>query len=158
MDINKFFQSKGFKWTLLGLIIFVLLLGSFATGVSIGYHKARFSYAWGDNYDRNFGGPRRGLFGFDPGLAFTNSHGVVGSIINISTSSLSVSGRDGIEKTVLFSSSTIVRENREEVNATDLEKGEAIMVLGAPNSQGQIQAELIRVLPPMQPVSPTMYH
>lgn len=151
MDINKILQSKTFHRSLVVLVIFVIILGSFAFGVFVGYRKAGFSYAWSENYDRNFGGPQRGLFGFEPGLSFTSGHGVSGSILSVASSSLSISGRDGVEKTVLVSSSTIVRENREDISASDLEKGETVVVLGAPNAQGQIQAELIRILPSMPP-------
>lgn len=148
MDINKILQSKTFHRWLVVLAALVLILGSFAVGMAVGYRKANFSYAWGENYDRNFGGPRHGLFGFDPGIDFTNAHGVSGSIINVASSSLVISGKDGVEKTVFLSTSTIVRENREDIAASDLEKGEVVIVLGAPNARGQINAELIRILPP----------
>ena len=63
MDFNKFFRSKTFKMVLLAIAALVVLLFVFKTGVFVGYRKAEYSYRWGENYHRNFAGPREGFFG-----------------------------------------------------------------------------------------------
>lgn len=159
MDFNKFFESKWFKRTLIGIAALVVILVVFGGGVWVGYHKARFSYAWGENYDHNFGGPSHGILGLPGGMMpggmpggmmgdeFMNSHGTSGTILSIGSSTLAVSGRDGIEVTVTFSSSTLIRAGRDTLSAKDLKVNDKVVVIGSPdNEKGQIEAKLIRVL------------
>ena len=151
MDTNKFCQSKLFKRILVGVGLLVIILVSFGAGVSVGYNKVRFSYAWGENYDRNFGGPPRGIFGFPanqfpPNPGFINPHGTFGTVLYVTSSGLAINGEDKIEKTILFSSSTIIRGGRSDMQATDLEVGDPVVVIGSPDGQGQIKASFIRTL------------
>ena len=150
MDYNKFFQSRPFKGIVIGVVLLIVILFSFGAGMFVGYNKARFSYAWGENYERNFGGPHRGIFGFMPGDGFMNAHGTFGSVLNINvpSSTLIINGQDNIEKTVLVSSSTILREGRDAVQLSNLKVNDPVVVVGSPNDRGQIEAKLIRVLPP----------
>jgi hypothetical protein len=114
-----------------------------------GYHKARFGARFGDNFERNFIGPRRGNFsGRLPGPGMPGGHGAVGEIISISLPQIVVAGPDNLEKTVLVGTSTMVREFRNEITADKLRVGDFIVVLGNPNDEGQIDAKLIRIMPP----------
>jgi len=156
MELNKFLQSKLFKRIIIALAAAIIALLSFGVGVLVGYNKARFSYAWGENYDRNFGGPPHGIFGFLPGGdKFMNAHGTFGSIleVNLGSSTLSVKGQDNIEKTVFVSSTTTITENRGLIKLSDIKINDPIVVIGSPNNQGQIEARLIRVL--SEPPQPT---
>jgi hypothetical protein len=152
MDLNKFFQSKIFRRVLIAVALLVIIFVSFGTGVFVGYRKASFSYAWSENYDRNFGGPHHGIFGIaplptpKPSNDFPNAHGTFGTILNIATSDITINSPDGVERTVRLSSSTIIKERSENIGPADLEAGEPIVVIGSPNNQGQIDARLIRVM------------
>ena len=47
---------------IIGLGVIILILGIFKLGQVSGYHKARFSQRFGDNFNRNFIDPRGGGF------------------------------------------------------------------------------------------------
>ncbi len=149
MDFNKFFQSKSFKVALIALGALIVLLLVFKVGVFVGYKKANFSYRWGENYHRNFGGPQGGFFGdFRRGFGdrdYINANGTFGSIIKIDNSTLVIKGKSDVEKTVLISEKTMISSRRESLNISDLKVDDRAVVIGSPNEQGQIEAKLIRV-------------
>jgi len=59
MTLKEFFQSKVFSALLYSIGIVLVVLVIFTIGLFVGYHQARVSYHWGENYYRNFvGGPR----------------------------------------------------------------------------------------------------
>lgn len=156
MEPEKFFQSKGFKITMMSIgcvAIFLLVLG---LGMFIGYKKARFSYGWGEYYHENFGGPpppppfarggsmmglRRDLQGKD----FLNAHGTSGSIMKIEGKTIFVNDETNLEKTIITSDSTAIRKKSDVLKLADLKVGDKIVVIGSPDDKGQISAELIRV-------------
>lgn len=153
-DFDKYFQRfrpKLFRTVILGIGLLLIIFLAFGAGVFVGYRKAKFSYAWGENYDRNFGGPHHGIFGIihERGLGggFMNAHGTSGSVLSVASSTLTVSGRDGAEKIILVSSSTAIRAGSSNLSIADLKINDSVVVVGSPNNQGQIEARLIRVLP-----------
>ena len=151
LQIKKVFQSQGFARVLKIIAgIFVLLL-IFGTGVRVGFRKANFSYRWGENYHRNFGGPRHGWFhGLDADEhEFMNAHGTAGSILQVDVSggTLVVKGKDNTERTILISAQTVIQKNRVAQQIADLKADDRIVVIGTPNAQGQIEAKFIRVFP-----------
>src|SRR3990167_7137010 len=103
MDINNFLKQKTFKLAVLSIGALILLLLVFKAGVFVGYKKASFSYSWGENYHRNFAGPRRGfLSDFRRGFEdkdFINAHNTSGSIIKINNSTLIIKKSNNVEKT-----------------------------------------------------------
>ena len=148
MDFARFFQSKTFKvatWVVAGLIALLLV---FRLGVAVGFRKAAFSYRWGENYHRNFGGPRGG-FGKDffNERMFIESHGVFGTIVGIDGNTIVVKGRDDVEKIGQASEDTVITRFREKIIVADLKADDPIVVIGDPNDAGQIEAKLIRVIP-----------
>lgn len=150
--VNKFFKSKIFKailWCLAGLIVFLFI---FKAGLMVGFKKANFSYRWGENYHRNFAGPRGGFFKeFARDLNerdFIGGHGVFGQIMNIGSSTLAIRSRDNVEKIVLIKDNTVIERFRDAIKAADLKVNDYIIVIGEPNSAGQIEAEFIRLAPP----------
>lgn len=153
MDFNKYFsaswRTKTFKIVLLAIAVLVVLLFVFKVGVFVGYQKAQYSYRWGENYQRNFAGPRGGFFeDFRRGFGdkdFINAHGTFGSIIKIDGSTLVIKGKDDVEKTVLVSDKTEINNRRETVRPSDLKVDDQVVIIGSPNEQGQIEAKLIRV-------------
>lgn len=150
MDFNKLFQSKSFKVGLIVLGAFIVLLLVFKAGVFVGYKKAQFSYRWGENYHRNFAGPRGGFFGdfgrdFGDRGDFINAHGTFGSVIKVDGNTIIVKDKDNVEKTVLISDNTVINKSRETIKVSDLKVDDSIVIIGSPNEQGQIEAKLIRV-------------
>jgi len=151
MNLKSFFQSKTFKRILWGIGGLIVLLFVFRAGMIVGFKKASFSYQWGENYHRNFAGPRAGFFGDfmggDFGKDFIDAHGVFGQIIKIDGSTLVIKGANEAEKIILLKDDTAVRRLRETIKPGDLKVDDNIVVIGSPNNAGQIEAKLIRVLP-----------
>lgn len=158
--VNKFLQSKIFKIIIIAVGAIIVFLFVFKLGVFVGERKASFSYRWGENYHRNFGGPREGFFGDFSGKDFIDAYGVVGQIIKIDvfpasagsssaeTGALVIKGRDSVEKIVAVKKDTVIKRNQENVKIGDLKNGDFIVVIGNPNDKGQIEAKFIRLMPP----------
>ncbi len=79
-----------------------------------------------------------------------NGHGAVGEIIQIEKDQLIVQARDGTTQTVIVTKETRVERGLQQKGAKlvlpDLKVGNYILVIGAPNAEGQINAKLIRVI------------
>lgn len=152
MDFNQFFQSKTFKiatWAVASLVVLLLV---FRLGIAIGFRKAAFSYRWGENYHKNFGGPRGGFAkDFFNERMFIESHGVFGTAVSVDGGTIVVKGRDDVEKIVQVKEETVITRFREKIAVADLKTDDLIVVVGDPNDAGQIEAKLIRVLPPPRP-------
>lgn len=154
MDTNKILEllkSKRVAVLIAVLFAFGALVGTFSVGIAVGYRKARFSYAWGENYHRNFGGPRGGFlrnFSQDfMGKDFIGAHGTFGQIIEVKDFELAVRGKDGVEQIIKISSDTEIRRFQDVIQLKDLKIDEPIVVIGEPNDSGQITAKFIRVMP-----------
>lgn len=143
-------QSATFRKTLYGIGAAITLLVVFQAGMVIGERKAAFSYRFGDNYFRNFGEHenRRGSFGMGKEGRFPEAHGAVGKILNITPPTLMILGPDNLEKVILINDKTAIRHFRDEAVLTDLRVDDFIVVIGSPNTMSQIEAKLIRILPP----------
>lgn len=150
MNLKEIHKSKTVRGTVIGLGVAVLVLVIFQAGMVAGYHKARFGARFGDNFNRNFVDPRAS--GFGKGFGDRNfpigGHGAVGEIVSIALPQIVVAGPDNLEKTILIKDDTLVRQFRNEVPVTDLKVGDRIVVLGTPNDDGQVEAKLIRTVPP----------
>jgi hypothetical protein len=147
MDVKKIIQSKGFTRALIAVGVLAAALVVFQAGVWTGYRKAAYSFRGGENYFQAFGGPRGK---FAPGLPhgeMPDAHGAAGRILSVELPSLVVEGVDGVEKTVMVSDATVVRRYRDAIKSSDLKIDDEIVVIGEPNSEAQIEAKLIRVMP-----------
>ena len=145
--MSNFFQSKKFQIITWGVAGAIILLLAFHAGVIVGYKKASFSYRWGENYHRNFGGPRGGFSSNFFDKDFIESHGTFGQIIKIDGTTLVVKGRDNAEKIIVVKNDTTIRKQRDPVSINNLMVNDYIVIIGAPNNQGQIEATFIRILP-----------
>ncbi|MFH1145831.1 MAG: hypothetical protein V1707_02610 [bacterium] len=156
MNINEILQSQAFKITLWAIGVLAVFLVVFGAGMTVGYQKARFSYRWGENYHRNFGGPKEGFFSEIGNKEFIESHGVFGQIIKIDGGILVVKGKDEVEKIVAVKDMTAIKRLRETVKIANLKVNDYLVVIGDPNEQGQIEAKFIRVMPlPEMPAKPS---
>lgn len=155
MDLKKIFNSRAFliaTWSVGGLIILLLV---FKSGVAVGYKKAGFSYRWGENYHRNFAGPKGGFFEefVSDRKNFIESHGVVGQVAKVDGATLIVKGRDNVEKIIITNDNSVINRFRETIKLSDLKADDYIVIIGSPNDAGQIEAKLIRVIPPLGSMS-----
>ncbi|OGI47226.1 hypothetical protein A2121_00525 [Candidatus Nomurabacteria bacterium GWB1_40_6] len=145
--IGKMFESKIFVGILYGIGIVIILLLVLSAGISIGFHKASFGRAWGDNYERNFGmRPERPMLMLGK-ENFPNAHGAIGKIIKIELPTIIVQDKDNTEKVILTANDTQIQRMQENITANDLKINDFIVVIGSPNEQGQIEAKLIRLVP-----------
>lgn len=161
MSMKQVCESKYVKTTMIIILVLFVALVSFGGGVVVGLHKARFSYAFGENYERNFGrGPRgpmmrgegregaMGMFGFMDRFEnrdFRNAHGMAGTVLSISDSSLIVKDRDDKENAVTVTDKTLIKSGRDTITETDLKTGDRVVVVGKPGENGVVNADLIRV-------------
>lgn len=148
MPSKPFFQSKLFTGTLIVIGSLIVLLLVFRTGMYVGARKATFSYRWGENYHRMFGGPRHGFFQEFAGEDFAPGGGTVGTIISIDTGSLIIKTPEGIEKTVTVNDQATIRRGRDTLKISDLTVDERIVVIGTPQDNGTVEAKFIRVFDP----------
>jgi len=145
--IINFFESKILVGILYGIGIVIVLALVFLAGISTGFHKASFGRNWGENYERNFG-PRNGMRPDFSGMKdFPNAHGAIGKIIKIELPTIIVQDKDQTEKIIFTKEDTKIQKKRDTVKLTDLAMNDFIVVIGSPNSQGQIEAKFIRVMP-----------
>lgn len=152
MTTREIIQSKKFKIIASVTGAIVLLIISFAAGVHVGYRKARYSYQWGANYERDFGGPRMGMngpvgrFAHDfSGQNFRNGYGLAGTVVSVSGNNIIVKDRDNQENTVSVSDKTLIKSGSSDLKVSNLVAGQRIIVMGNPASNGVINADLIRV-------------
>ena len=144
MEIDKITESKAFKYFMVIVPVLIILILVFGLGVYVGYRKAKFSYSWGENYEKNFP-KKRGFFGFMPG-DIMNAHGTVGSVSEINGNIIVLKDNDGTQKSILTSSSTtVISRPGTDLKLQDIKVNDAITVIGMPNNQGQIEAKLIRI-------------
>jgi len=134
--MQNFLQSSLFKGIIIGLGCLIILIFVFNLGIFVGTKKADFSFKWAGEYHRDFGG-------------FLSPYGSYGQIISINDNILTVKDNDAdkTEKNILIGNNTTIIFQRKNIKLSDLKIGDNIVTIGNPNSDGQIQAELIRVIP-----------
>lgn len=159
MEIEKSKSSNKLKITIWIAGGFLIALVIFAFGLAVGFHKAKFSCNWGENYERNFMGPHPGMmdgprgpmgmmgekFRDFEGRDFRNAHGLAGTIISITDNNIAIKDRDNKENTVAVSDKTIIKSGRDDIKITDLKNDQQVVVMGKPGDSGVINADLIRV-------------
>lgn len=146
MDLKNISESKKVRNIIITIGIIIVVLSILFVGMNIGEHRARFASEFGNNYERNFVGPIN-MMGGNFGRMMPNGNGAVGKIVSLNLPQIVVSGPDNLEKTVIISASTTIREFQQNLKNTDLKVGDSVIVIGNPNTTGQIEAGLIRVMP-----------
>lgn len=121
-------------------LILLLWVGTLALGIRIGEQRATHDVRVSNRYNRFF---QRG-----PSI-MSDSHGAFGTILSISgDGTLFIQGDERVpEQLVRFTSSTLIRSGRNRVSSRDLRPDMNVGVFGVPDSEGQINAKLIRILP-----------
>ena len=146
MNSKEFLQSHTVTAILVALVFLVLLAGAFSVGESIGYRKASFAFQNGNNFYQTFG-PRPD----HTMLSLTDlpdAHGSVGKVVSITLPTITIEDNDNTEKIVVVNDQTVIRQLRDTVTAQDIAVGDDVIVIGQPDTQSHIVANLIRILPP----------
>jgi hypothetical protein len=146
--MNNLLESKIVRtilWILGGLIVLFVVFG---LGITVGYNRAGFAANFNQNYYRNFYGA---LPGGSTGSAVppptpSATHGVVGTVIDVGTSTISVKDQQNNEQSVAISPETDIRSGDTNITIGSVAFGEQIAVIGEPNSEGQIDARFIRII------------
>jgi uncharacterized membrane protein len=152
--MSNFLESKivrAILWILGGLIILVVVFG---LGITVGYDRAGFASGFDQNYYRNFyGAPPGGAMGSVAPPMQVAIHGVVGTVIDLGTSTISVKNQQNNEQSVAISSGTDIRSGDSNTTIGNVAIGDQIAVIGEPNSEGQIDARFIRILSASSPIT-----
>ena len=152
MNFEEFIKSNTFKKTMKIVMALIILILVFAAGVFVGLEKARFSYRFGENYYNNF---ERGRHFLPTDQDFINAHGIAGQIIKITDNDITIKGAEGVEKNIIVSDQTTIRQGFQDIKINDLKIDENVIVIGSPSDKGEIEAKLIRLLPsPLLPPPP----
>lgn len=149
--IKETLNSKTFRTVVYTLGVLAIAFLIFEIGMMAGFRKASFGRDWGENYENNFGSPHRMQLGKGIGdmRNLPNAHGAIGKIIKVELPNMVVlDGKDNTEKIIVLGDDTEIRMMRDILKEEELKEDLDVMVIGAPNSSGQIEARLIRVLPP----------
>lgn len=171
-DINLkiFFHAKTFKVIFVCILVIVILTAIFAAGELIGFKKAEFSYRWNNNYEKNFigsrsefGGPMGNMMGgaFDlHDRNFMSGYGTFGTVIKINNSSSTVAiivqDQNKIEKIIVVTKDTVIKKFRDVIKIENININDRVVIIGSPDSSGQIEAKLIRIMPSGESFIPMM--
>ncbi len=147
MKFNEIVKSKNFRRGIEFTVAILAMLVMFGAGVFVGLEKAQFSYNWGENYYRAIAGPKP----FSADVGYLNAHGAAGKILTISPTGIVLADNDNDEKNILINNQTLIKSGPLDYSVDRLKTGDYIVVIGSPDSQGEIQAQLIRVLPAPPP-------
>lgn len=148
MDLKNFWQGKTLKIVVGCLGAFIILLLVFQVGVFVGFSKARWSFKWGDNYHKNFGGPRNGFLRDFEGKDFVGGHGTPGTIAKIDGNNIIIKDPRGMEKIVTITDKTAIKKGMTDLKFSDLKIDDRLVIIGAPRDDGSIEAQLIRIFDP----------
>ena len=144
-NIKTFLKSKATSHVMTAIVILAGVIIIFHAGEEFGYKKAEVMEHMSGNYYKTFGpgdprrqGPMSYLFDDQ-----TASHGVAGKIISASPEKIIVEDNQDIEKVVLVDKNTIIHKQRSVITTNDLKIDDFVVVIGSPNSDGQITAKII---------------
>lgn len=143
--MKEFLSLQKFKRLLLVIGGFAVVFLIFGLGVAVGYHKALFSSSMGQNYYRDFYGDARKepLQGF--GEHTPNTHGVTGSVIGVSSTTIALRDGDNNERSVVIASDTVIKKMNDTISVDKIHTGDNVAVIGEPNENGQVRARFVRV-------------
>lgn len=157
IKIKNAIFSKTFKRLIYIFGVLAVACLIFEVGVFVGGNRASFGRDWGDNYEKNFGSPHRNIRMMGGNIGdfgnLPNPNGAIGKIIKVELPTIIVlDPKDNTEKVILVNDQTEIRNMREKVSMNALALDRNIIVIGSPNSSGQIEAKLIRFLPAPLPL------
>jgi hypothetical protein len=144
-NIKKLYSSSGST-------VVVVIVGGVVVGLLIFHAGVAYGerHAFGRMHGLGRGEPPPG-FGMLSHSFIPEGHGAVGTITALASSTMTLKLRDGGTQTIYIDSDTVIHGLTPSETLTSLKVGEDIAVIGEPDEDnaGQINAKLIRVLPPM---------
>ena len=158
--IHNALESKIALGIFIGAGILCIAVIIFTAGMAVGMHKAEFGHHWNENYERNFGMIHHGpndMFNMPLENNFPNAHGASGKIIKVELPTFIVEETDGTEKVVHIDTTTHIHTVTGNADQTAIVDDAGAVVIGEPNTDGQIEAKFIRILPPIptdMPITP----
>ena len=110
MDTKEIIKSNKFKIAIYIIAGILVLLLVFQAGMLAGFQKASYSNRIGEMYFQKMNGSIDDgpMADFNRGN-LPNAHGAIGQIISIDGQNIVVEDRDGTDKTIKISSSTIIK-------------------------------------------------
>lgn len=159
--IKEIAETDILKYVLLVLCIVLMSGLIFSAGVKVGSERTRFTNDWTKSYHKNFDGPRGGFIDkwrnngdmhrAVPRLPMggpvmdsrIDGHGAFGEVISLTKKSFVIKSVTDVEKVILITDYTFFDAGRG-LEASTVEVGNHVVVIGSPNSEGQIEAKLIR--------------
>lgn len=145
--MKQFFNSPNYKRLTFWVGLVVLLLLTFQGGIFVGFHKASMAYQFDERYRGAYGGHfRSGPFGI-PQDDFPEAHGATGRVLSVNLPTIVVEDKNS-EKIVLITGDTVVRKNRDKVEAGTIAANDFVVIIGSPNEKQEVVAKFIRMLPP----------
>lgn len=129
---------------IVGIILVALLI--FQAGTYVGFRRGVFASNWGSAYQHRFDDPHSIFAPFMSDPDDMNPHGVVGKIISVHLPTMMIKGKASTERIVILSTTTTIRLMHGQASTSDLVAGSQVIVTGNPGSQGQIDADFIRIL------------
>jgi hypothetical protein len=148
--MNDLLHTKSFRIAAFILGGLVIYFAGFAVGMNVGEHKERHF----ENRNANFEGmfvprPEAGFRGPLPvggAPLMPPAHGAFGKVISVAWPSVVISTPEETEQEVIASTSTRIRTERGTGTEKDIVAGAEIAVFGSPNANGQVEADLIRIM------------
>lgn len=145
--IKGFTTKKHIKTLLYVLGTLFILCAILQFGIFIGYHKASFARDWGDGYKENFGMERPESFKGMMRNRLPTAYGASGKILSVTLPTFIVEDSNGTEKTIYVSTSTLIKSAMQDASSSVITVDAIVMVIGDPNTNGQIEAKLVRIMP-----------
>jgi hypothetical protein len=144
--MSNFLESRKVRTVLFILSGLIAVFVAFGLGIAVGYERAGFAAGFDRNYYRIFLGGTPGAMGLMAPPVPMAMHGVVGTVIDIGTSTISVTDAENNERSVAVSSGTVIRDGDNDAGIANVKVGDMIAAIGEPNDQGQVAARFVRII------------
>jgi hypothetical protein len=146
--MSNFLASRKVRLVLWILGSLIILFVVFGLGIAVGYDRAGFAAGFEKNYSHMFyGASPGGMVGLVAPPMPGAIHGVVGTVIDLGTSTISVEDQENNEQSVEVPAGTVIRQGNSNIVIGAIEIGDQLTVIGDPNEQGQVVARFIRIFP-----------
>jgi len=147
-NTKRLFEGKSYARLLIGLGILLVAWVIFAAGIFVGYHKATFSRDWDDMHQNGILDDNSVLAPFMHNPDDVNPHGAMGEIISSHFPVIMIKGPQNAEQIIVISSTTMIRLFHGMASTSAIQTGQFAIVVGEPDTKGEIQASFIRIVPP----------
>jgi hypothetical protein len=145
--MTKYLQNPKTKVTVTIIIALIIIIVAFECGAQYGFRKASFVNTWNSGIGRGMHDPRFMFAPFSKRNDDARPNGIVGEIVSLQLPSIMIKGKTTAEEVIIVNPQTIIHKMRDVATTTDLKIGDTIVVIGKPNTDGQIQASFVRILP-----------